>query len=67
MECQDGRSQHKNYEKALQVLRSRLFQAEEEQLAKERADQRKSLVSTGIDLLKLELTIILKGELQTIE
>ena len=47
VECQDGRSQHKNYEKALKVLRSRLYQAEADRLEKERADQRKSLVSTG--------------------
>jgi len=47
VECQDGRSQHKNYEKALQVMRSRLYQAELEKRDNERAAQRKSLVSTG--------------------
>ena len=47
VECQDGRSQHKNYDKALQVLRTRLYQAELEKLDKERAAHRKSLVSTG--------------------
>jgi peptide chain release factor 1 len=47
VECQDGRSQHKNYDKALQVLRTRLYQAEFEKLALERAAHRKSLVSTG--------------------
>jgi peptide chain release factor 1 len=47
VECQDGRSQHKNYEKALGVLRTRLYQAEFEKLELVRAAHRKSLVSTG--------------------
>ncbi len=46
-ECQDGRSQHKNLEKALSMLRSRLYQIELEKLQTERAEHRKSLVSTG--------------------
>jgi peptide chain release factor 1 len=47
VECQDGRSQHKNYDKALTVLRTRLFQVEVEKQEKERAALRKSKVSTG--------------------
>lgn len=45
--CQDEKSQFKNKEKALRVLRARLLQQEQEKLASQRADMRKSLVSTG--------------------
>lgn len=46
-ECQDGRSQHKNLEKAISMLRSRLYQIELDRLHAERSEHRKSLVSTG--------------------
>ena len=46
-ECQDGRSQHKNLEKAISMLRSKLYQIELEKLQNERAEHRKSLVSSG--------------------
>ncbi len=45
--CQDESSQHKNRAAALKVLRSRLLSLEQERIAKERAQERKSLVSTG--------------------
>ena len=45
--CQDEKSQIKNKEKAMKVLRSRLLQAEEEKRAKELGDERKSQIGTG--------------------
>lgn len=47
VECQDGRSQIKNYDKAMKVLRSRLYEAEVIKKEQERALERKSQVSTG--------------------
>lgn len=45
--CQEGRSQHANREKALQLLRTKIYEIEIEKLNSERSAQRKSLVSTG--------------------
>ncbi|HRN41012.1 MAG TPA: peptide chain release factor 1 [Vicingus sp.] len=47
VECQEGRSQIKNAELAMKILRSRLYEAEVIKREKERAAERKSQVSTG--------------------
>jgi len=45
--CQDERSQHKNKDKAMKILRSRLLEIETERAAKSHLDVWRSMVGTG--------------------
>lgn len=47
VECQDERSQHKNREKAMKVLRSRLYEAKQREQESKIASERRSQVGTG--------------------
>ncbi|MFK7953379.1 MAG: peptide chain release factor 1 [Ekhidna sp.] len=47
VECQDGRSQHANYDKALKVLRSRIYEIELKKHNDAISSQRKSMVGSG--------------------
>ncbi|CAB5506241.1 peptide chain release factor 1 [Bathymodiolus thermophilus thioautotrophic gill symbiont] len=47
VECQDGRSQHKNKAQAMSVLASRILDAQQQRQQKEQASTRKELVGSG--------------------
>jgi peptide chain release factor 1 len=47
VQCQDQKSQLKNYDKALSVLRSRIYEMEHQKHLDEISSQRRTMVSTG--------------------
>jgi peptide chain release factor 1 len=47
IKCQDERSQHKNYDRAMRILRSRVFERTQQRLHNDRADQRRTLIGSG--------------------
>ena len=47
VKCQDERSQHKNRDRAMRILRTRIFERQQEKLHRERAEMRKYQIGSG--------------------
>jgi peptide chain release factor 1 len=47
VKCQDERSQHKNRDRAMRILRSRVYEMQRERLHQERAEARRTLIGSG--------------------
>ncbi|MFL5339728.1 MAG: peptide chain release factor 1 [Gemmataceae bacterium] len=47
VKCQDGRSQHKNYETAMRILKGRIYDRQQHRVHQQRAEQRRTLIGSG--------------------
>jgi peptide chain release factor 1 len=47
VKCQDGRSQSKNYDQAMRILRSRVFERQQHRVHQARAKARRTLIGSG--------------------